>query len=321
MSVEAIATVLHHSAATGTDKLVLVGIANHMGDGGSYPSLATLAKYANVSVRSVQRSIDRLEELGEISVKLHGGGGRDTRADRRPNRYTLLLACPQGCRGGPQHASDDPMEHAPDPRTSQGKTDGTTPTSPRTGDDLTPTTPRDDERGDADDATGRRPRHDGVTPTSGEPSLNRPRTTPPTPQRQPEDLRTALLDACGVSDATPTRSEARSWDTAARELAQIGALPDEIRHRTSEFRRRWPHRQVTPTAIARNWTTLGQRPPRARAHLGPLEQARADGAALGRSDVAPDEALDDLPDGPELSQAFIAGFWEARDAALARSST
>ena len=69
MSVEAISLVLNYSQATGRAKLVLIGIANHLGDQGAWPSIATLARYANVDTRSVQRDIKKLVELGELSVE------------------------------------------------------------------------------------------------------------------------------------------------------------------------------------------------------------------------------------------------------------
>ena len=46
MSVESISWALRVQELTPTDKLVLIGIANHDGDGGSWPSIATLAMYA-----------------------------------------------------------------------------------------------------------------------------------------------------------------------------------------------------------------------------------------------------------------------------------
>ena len=70
MSIEAVAQVLKHSKATGRAKLVLIGIANHMGDQGSWPSISTLAAYANASERSVKRDIQELVELGELVVEL-----------------------------------------------------------------------------------------------------------------------------------------------------------------------------------------------------------------------------------------------------------
>ena len=66
MSVEVMVLALYHSKASATDKVVLLGIANHHGDGGAWPSLETLARYANVSERQVSRSIKVLEDLGEL---------------------------------------------------------------------------------------------------------------------------------------------------------------------------------------------------------------------------------------------------------------
>lgn len=103
MSVEAITVVLHHSHAKGTAKLVLIGIANHDGDGGSWPAIATLAKYANVDARSVQRAISSLVDLGELAVHAQDGGVRKTPDHLRPNRYTILISCPPGCDRGAQH--------------------------------------------------------------------------------------------------------------------------------------------------------------------------------------------------------------------------
>lgn len=92
MSVESISLVLNHSRAQGTDKLVLLGIANHDGDGGSWPSVATLARYANRSESAVIRALRRLEESGELRTHRNGGGTHRTRSDRRPNRYEIVIS-------------------------------------------------------------------------------------------------------------------------------------------------------------------------------------------------------------------------------------
>ena len=103
MSIESIAACLHHSQATGSDKLVLLGIANHDGDGGAWPSITTLAKYANISERSVQTCIQKLINMGEIVCHVNKGGNADTRGDRRPNRYDILVRCPKECDGSTKH--------------------------------------------------------------------------------------------------------------------------------------------------------------------------------------------------------------------------
>lgn len=92
MSVEKVSLVLNHSKAKGTDKVVLIGIANHDGDGGAWPSIETLRRYANVAESSVHDAIARLVALGELSVEHNAGGTRSTRADRRSNLYTILVS-------------------------------------------------------------------------------------------------------------------------------------------------------------------------------------------------------------------------------------
>ncbi len=108
MSVEHLAVVLHHSQAKGTDKLVLLGIANHQGDGGSWPSVRTLSKYANVTARQVQKSLAKLQSMGEVRVHLQAGGGRDLDDTRRPNRYDVLVECPGHCDRTPAHRDTRP---------------------------------------------------------------------------------------------------------------------------------------------------------------------------------------------------------------------
>lgn len=108
MSVEHIAIVLHHSKAKGTAKLVLVGIANHDGDAGAFPSQETLAKYANVDVRNVRKAIETLVALGEVTVHERGGLRRMISSPRhQSNRYEILVECPPECDRSPNHRMPD----------------------------------------------------------------------------------------------------------------------------------------------------------------------------------------------------------------------
>ena len=97
MSVEALSIVLNHSRAKGASKLVLIGIANHLGpdaDEGAWPSQARLASYANVSDRAVRDAIENLVALGELKVAQAAG---HSRSQYKPNRYWLSLRCPETC--------------------------------------------------------------------------------------------------------------------------------------------------------------------------------------------------------------------------------
>lgn len=106
---------LYHSRATGTAKVVGIGIGEHDGDGGSFPSHPTLARYANVSVSNVKKAIKQLEDLGEIKVHERDGGGRNTPEHERPNRYEVLLRCPPNCDGTRHHRLLCPMCRKPLP--------------------------------------------------------------------------------------------------------------------------------------------------------------------------------------------------------------
>jgi hypothetical protein len=88
MSIEAVSLVLNQSRATGRAKLVLLGIANHLGDQGAWPSISTLARYANASERSVKRDIQELVQLGELKVELQNA---PTRHQYKTNLYWITI--------------------------------------------------------------------------------------------------------------------------------------------------------------------------------------------------------------------------------------
>jgi hypothetical protein len=100
MSIEAMTLVLHHSEASGASQMILMGIANHQGDGGAWPSIATLAKYGKVSERRVQQIIRDLEVSGELIVHTMAGGSTPTGAT---NLYYVNIACPPDCDGTTNH--------------------------------------------------------------------------------------------------------------------------------------------------------------------------------------------------------------------------
>lgn len=89
MAIEIMVNVLHNSRATGRAKLILLGIANHQGENGAYPSIATLAKYANCSERSVKRDIKELEDLGELHVIPQAA---PVEAQYKPNLYWVTVS-------------------------------------------------------------------------------------------------------------------------------------------------------------------------------------------------------------------------------------
>jgi len=76
-----------------TEKMVLLVIADHANDEGtqSYPAQATIASKASISIRTVQRAVNTLCELGYIRMFKHSGGSAGCREDRRPHLYQINI--------------------------------------------------------------------------------------------------------------------------------------------------------------------------------------------------------------------------------------
>jgi len=114
------AIALNHSRAQGSARIVLIGIANHDGDGGAWPSVATLARYAGITARNVQKALTKLEELGEIKRITQAGGTNSMPDHTRPNLYRVTLRCPHNCDRTSRHQvgktlSFDPLSPATPP--------------------------------------------------------------------------------------------------------------------------------------------------------------------------------------------------------------
>jgi len=130
MSIEALSIVLNHSRATVSAKLVLLGIANHLGPDaweGAWPSQRRLADYANITERGVQEAIKKLVELGELRVSVAAGNSRN---QYKPNLYWIDVECPDDCDRSMGHrkvAQKDPQGHTPVPAGSHPSSGRVTP--------------------------------------------------------------------------------------------------------------------------------------------------------------------------------------------------
>lgn len=129
MSIKVISWVWDSSASRGTDRLVLLAIADSAsGDDGTnaYPSIATLARKAGVSTRTVQRAIRTLVELGELEFS--PGAGRNGSNLYRVNVRQIVTPV----RLSPPRQSDTCQDDTPPVNLSRG------------GDNLSPTPCQDD---------------------------------------------------------------------------------------------------------------------------------------------------------------------------------
>jgi hypothetical protein len=77
------------SHSTGRARLVLLAIADHQGELGAWPSIATLARMTNASERSIKRDIQELVELGELRVEYQAA---PTSTQYKTNRYWVTVA-------------------------------------------------------------------------------------------------------------------------------------------------------------------------------------------------------------------------------------
>lgn len=186
MSIQAVGWVLDHSTAEGRERLVLLSLANHAGrdEWECWPSVATIAREARVSVRTAQRSLRLLEEQGHIEVAERGEPDLRVRADRRANLYRIVRT---------DEVSPAVTPSQPDEVTAEAR------------------------RGDRSDAESAIAPHMDLEP-KGEPSLVAEATvisfpgvdTPLSVQQQVESVFAAWLDATGktgrsVLDAKRTR--------------------------------------------------------------------------------------------------------------------
>ncbi len=88
MSIEVINAVWQHSKSDGRARTVILAIADHQGELGAWPSLATLARMVNASERSIQRDIEYLVQIGELEVHYQQA---PTRNHYKSNLYFVKL--------------------------------------------------------------------------------------------------------------------------------------------------------------------------------------------------------------------------------------
>lgn len=101
VSIQAMGWVLGHSQSEGSDRLVLLAIANHAdADGGlAFPSVAMIGEEARVDRATVFRALARLEQLGELEiVRGRGRGMRNTYCLKRLQDATLDRVAPRNKR-------------------------------------------------------------------------------------------------------------------------------------------------------------------------------------------------------------------------------
>lgn len=230
------AAVLHHADVTGTDKVILLGIANHAGDGGAWPSIATLARYAGVTRQTASRAVSRLVAQGHVTRDVNAGGTPTMRDHERPNLYQVLTRCPPDCDGTTAHRVADtppPGAHATPPR----------------GADATPPLAHTPPEPSVEPSVEPKPLATGVA-TDNE-------TVVPAIKTRRQQLFEALVDVCGYQLDELTRTARGRVNAAAKELDEIGATPAGVVARAAVYKRTWPDVSLTPQGLTGNYAELG----------------------------------------------------------------
>lgn len=155
MSIAVMNWVWQHSPTSGNQRLVLLALADACSrddGGGCWPAVATVARKANITPRSVRRVIAELVAAGHLVVN-RGAGPRGT------NGYSLVLQKPVRNELEPVYESVETVDNSFDPGQD---------VSPDDLSGLTPATARGD--------TGVR---GGVTQVSSDPPKNHQESPPP----------------------------------------------------------------------------------------------------------------------------------------------
>jgi DNA-binding transcriptional ArsR family regulator len=224
-----------HSGLEATTRHLALTISLHMNErGGScFPSMDSMAEETGLHKATVIRHLRILEEAGWLSVKRRNRPGRSD-----VNQYTALVpmavAALVADEASERVAEDDPSSGE---RVAQDRGKGRT-ERPEFFSEGVSTLGAEQAR----------------TPegASKPPALRKPRA--------PDPVWDAMVDACGLSGASPTPGERGKWNKAAKELRSAEATPDEIRRRAQTYRRRYPQTTLTPLALSNNWATLGVDP-------------------------------------------------------------
>lgn len=95
--------VFESSQSTGSDRLVLLAIADRANDEGrdAWPSVENIATKARMDVRTVQRSLRRLEALGELKLDRRRGSSTRYTVVMRPGARDLAAPRPPLPEGPP----------------------------------------------------------------------------------------------------------------------------------------------------------------------------------------------------------------------------
>ena len=100
-------------------------------------------------------------------------------------------------------------------------------------------------------------------PLSNEPVLvtneNNLAATPPKSERRvKDDLFEVIAEACGISLTGITRTARGQLNKAVKELREVGATSDQVKHKAKAYKAQYPNATLTPTALIKHWSSFAE---------------------------------------------------------------
>jgi biotin operon repressor len=83
-------------------------------------------------------------------------------------------------------------------------------------------------------------------------------TPPKSERRVKDDLFETIAEACGISLTGITRTARGQLNKAVKELREVGATSEQVKHKAKAYRAQYPNATLTPTALIKHWSSFAE---------------------------------------------------------------
>ena len=261
------------------ERLVLLSLANHASATGddSWPSRATIAAEADLSLDTVDRALAALKKLGIVECHVQDGGDRRTPPSRRPNRYRLRMDLGHVVVDGHRVHGGNRLPQHPPPIVETPP--ATCPPHPSRN---MPPPPLPHVAGP------NRPSEPSLEPSlfasAVADAAEEDATVIALPvakaakHREPDPLWDAVVEVCGPA---ATKAEQKRRGMVCSQLRAAGASPDDVYRAAAAARQMWRNITLTDTALVNRFSMLLTEANRRRLVVDPTRPAATQPAAIG----------------------------------------
>jgi hypothetical protein len=97
--------------------------------------------------------------------------------------------------------------------------------------------------------------NEGVLVTNEVPLADKP---PESVTRKKDNLFETVAEVCGIGLTTLTRTARGQLNKAAKELREIDATDEQVRHKAKAYKAQYPNATLTPTALIKHWSSFAE---------------------------------------------------------------